>query len=199
MGSLTTLVSLALLEVSARLSIAWAGLSPRLPSQLNCRGVVPAADQLRHSAIRADTILTSLVIASAAAAAAGAVCSALSARAGSAAVVFAAVTGAVLLLRAGSHSDFTRTLTLLAAATVTLSAAFVVAGAAPQRPVWMAMGIALPVAVAMCLGFVVPALTFSPVVRRGVELLEYLGLIAIVPLACWTCGFYSAARGVRLS
>jgi type VII secretion integral membrane protein EccD len=202
MGSLTTLASLALLEVSARLSIAWAGLSPRLPARLDGRHVGPAPDQLQRSALRADDLLTCLVVASAAAAATGAACTALGAYtavgARSGAVSFAAVTGAVLLLRARSHPDFIKTLTLLATGTAALSAAFVVAGAAPQCPVWMVTGIAAPVAVAMCLGFVVPALTLSPVARRGVELIEYLALIAIVPLACWTCGFYSVARGVHL-
>jgi type VII secretion integral membrane protein EccD len=202
MGSLTTLVSLALLEVSARLSITWAGLSPSLPTQPDDPHGTPDADKLRRNAVHADGLLTSLVVGFSGAAAVGAVCTVISAYATddirSGAVLFAAVTGAVLLLRARSHPGFTRTLTLLVTGTVTLSAAFAVAGAASQHPVWLVTGIALPVAVAMCLGFVVPALTLSPAARRGTELLEYLALIAIVPLACWTCGFYSAARGVHL-
>ena len=55
------------------------------------------------------------------------------------------------------------------------------------------------VAGALCLGFAAPAVTVSPVARRSVDLLEYLGLIAIVPLACWTCGLFTVARGVRLT
>ncbi len=163
----------------------------------------PDAGQLRRNAVRADGLLTSLVVGFSIAAAVGAVCTVISAYATddirSGAVLFAAVSGAVLLLRVRSHPGFTRTLTLLVTGTVTLSAAFAVAGsAAPQHPVWLVTGIALPVAVAMCLGFVIPALTFSPAARRGTELLEYSALIAIVPLACWTCGFYSAARGAHL-
>lgn len=202
MGSLTTVVSLALLEVSARLSIAWAGLSPQLPARLDGRHGEPAPDQLRRSALRADDILTCLVVASTAASATGAVCTAFGADAAvgarSGAVSFAAITGAVLLLRARSHPDFIKTLALLAAGTVALSAAFVVAGAVLQRPVWMVAGIAAPVGAATGLGFVVPALNLSPIARRGVELVEYLAMIAIVPLACWTCGFYSVARSVHL-
>jgi type VII secretion integral membrane protein EccD len=203
MGALTTVVSLALLEVSVRLSITWAGLSPRLPTPLDGPDLAPDAGELRRGALRADGLLTSLVAGCAIAAAAGAVCTVISASATdgirSGAVLFAAVTGAVLSLRARSQHSFTRTLTLLVTGTVTFSAAFAVAGmAASQQPVWMVTGMVSPVAVAICLGFVVPALTFSPATRRGVDLFEYLVLIAIVPLACWTCGFYSAARGVQL-
>lgn len=202
MGALTTVLSLAVLEVSARLSITWVGLSPRLPTQPNGPHLMPDADELRHGAVRADGLLTSLVAGCAVAAAAGAVCTVTTAygndiRSGT--VVFAAVTGAVLLLRARSHHGFTRTLALLVAGTVTLSAAFAVAGTSPpQQPVWMATAIVSPLAIAIWLGFVMPALTFSPAARRGAELLEYLALIAIVPLACWICGLYSAAGGVQL-
>jgi type VII secretion integral membrane protein EccD len=203
MGALTTVVSLALLEVSVRLSITWAGLSPRLPTPLDGPDLAPDAGELRRGALRADGLLTSLVAGCAIAAAAGAVCTVISASATddirSGAVLFAAVTGAVLLLRARSQHSFTRTLTLLVTGTATFSAAFAIAGMAPPpQPVWLVTGMVSPVAVAICLGFVVPALTFSPAARRGVDLFEYLVLIAIVPLACWTCGFYSAARGVQL-
>jgi type VII secretion integral membrane protein EccD len=200
LGSLTTLVALVLLESSARLSIAWAGLSPRPPDG---SPVDPGPDQLRCRVIRADGWLTSLVVGSGAAAAAGAACTVAGTHAGGsnrpAAVLFAAVTGAVLLLRTRSHGDFTRTLGLLVAGTATLSLAFVIAPAAPPRATWMVAGIALPVGGALWLGFVVPALALSPVVRRSVDLLEYLGLIAIVPLGCWTCGFYSATGGLPLT
>ncbi len=197
MGLLSTVVSLALLEVSARLSITWSGLPSR---SLDGPDVMGLPDRLRDNVVRANRLLNSLVAGSAAAAAAGAIITVASASppggARPAAASFAADTGAVLLLRARSHLDFTKTLTLLVAGTATLSAAFLAAGAATQRPVSMVAVIIVPVAVAMCLGFVVPALSFSPVGRRGVELLEYLGLIAIVPLACWTCGLYGV--GLRM-
>ena len=53
-------------------------------------------------------------------------------------------------------------------------------------------------AATLCLGFITQAMTFSPIGRRSVELLEYLALAVIVPLACWICGVYSAARGMNL-
>lgn len=203
-GPPATLLSLALSEVSARLAMAWAGLSPRLPgTDGSGRDVTPDPEQLRLKAMHADDRLTSLIVASACAAATGAICTAISACATggprSGAVVFATVTGAVLLLRARSHPDFTRTLVLLGTGTATLSTAFVVAAdAASQHPGWLAAGPTLLAAAALYLGFVTPHEGVSPVTRRSIELLEYGGLAAIVPLACWTCGFYSAARGVRL-
>jgi hypothetical protein len=38
----------------------------------------------------------------------------------------------------------------------------------------------------------------SPIGRRSVELLEYLALAVVVPLACWICGLYGAARSMNL-
>jgi hypothetical protein len=52
--------------------------------------------------------------------------------------------------------------------------------------------------VALCLGFIDQSTTVSPVGQRGVELLEYLAMATIVPLACGVCELYGAARGVNL-
>jgi len=40
--------------------------------------------------------------------------------------------------------------------------------------------------------------TANPVARRAVELLEYLALAAVVPLACWAGGLYGLIRGLSL-
>jgi hypothetical protein len=70
---------------------------------------------------------------------------------------------------------------------------------APERGPWIAATTAALAAVAIYLGFVVPATSFSPVVRRSVDLLEYLALVAVVPLTCWICGLYGAVRGLSPS
>jgi hypothetical protein len=150
--------------VSPRLSVSWAGLSPRLPSGPD---FTAEPNTLPHRARQADSLFTSLVVAAAVAAAGGAACSLFSVNtadgARSAAVACAAVTGAVLLLRARMHPDFTMTLTLLVAGTATLSAAFFVGfGAVPHSALWMTAGITVPVAAAMFLGFAVPGLVASP-------------------------------------
>jgi hypothetical protein len=48
------------------------------------------------------------------------------------------------------------------------------------------------------LGFVNLSTKVSPIGQRGIELLEYLALAAVLPLACWICGLYGAARGLNL-
>lgn len=202
-GSVSVLASVGLLEMSARISIAWAGLSPRLPVDVDTAGQEGTQAQMRRKSLHAHNRLTSLVVASAAAAAIAAVCTAIKSYAAGGprlgAVVFAAITGAVLLLRARSYPDLARRLALLGAGTATLSATLVLAAqVASQHPAWLATITALSTASAFYLGFVAPALSFSPIARRSVELLEYSGLAAMVPLACWICGFYSAARGMRL-
>ncbi len=201
LGSLSTVASLTLMEVSPRLAVTWAGLSPRLPDYPD---IATSHDALRPRAVRAEGMFTSLVVAAAVTAAAGATCSVFSTNTADgnrlAAGASAAVTGAVLLLRARRHPDLTKTLTLLVAGTTALSAAYiVVAAAAPSGALWTMAGIAAAVAGALCLGFAAPAVTVSPVARRSVDLLEYVGLIAIVPLACWTGGLFTVARGVRLT
>jgi hypothetical protein len=55
------------------------------------------------------------------------------------------------------------------------------------------------VAAAVCLGFVAPRISLSPVTRRSIELLESSILVAMVPLACWICGLYDTARGLHLT
>ena len=50
------------------------------------------------------------------------------------------------------------------------------------------------VAAALYLGFVVPAMSPSPVLRRIGELSEYLALVTMPPLTCWICGLYDAVR-----
>ena len=204
-GSMSAVASLVLLEVSARVSIAWTGLSPQLPTARDAavRNIAAASELLRLRAIRADNRLTSLVIAFASAAAIGAICTAIGINATAGprlgGVGFATLIGAVLLLRTRSHLDLTRTLGLLVTGTVTLSATFVVAATtAALHTAWIAAGTATLTAAAVCLGFVTPTLTFSPIARRGVDLLEFFSLAVIVPLACWICGFYSAARGLHV-
>ncbi len=54
-------------------------------------------------------------------------------------------------------------------------------------------------AAAMCLGFVAPAASSSPVLRRVVDAVEGLALVAMVPVTCWVCGLYFAVRGLNLT
>ena len=69
----------------------------------------------------------------------------------------------------------------------------------PQHGPWIAAATVMLAATPLYLGFVAPAISLSPVARRGVELLECIGLVAAVPLTCWICGIYGAVRGLNLA
>jgi hypothetical protein len=53
-------------------------------------------------------------------------------------------------------------------------------------------------AVALYLASIRDTTAVSPIGRRSVELLEYLGLAVVVPLAVWLCGLYGATRSLNL-
>jgi hypothetical protein len=73
----------------------------------------------------------------------------------------------------------------------------VIAASTPDHGPWIAAMTAMLAATAIYLGFVAPAMSLSPVVRRSVELLECLALVAMVPLTCWICGLYGTVRGLN--
>jgi hypothetical protein len=108
-------------------------------------------------------------------------------------IVFAAATAALLLLRA----RLDQTLVFVVNGTITAGAAFAAASQAPTHGPWITAATAILAAAPIYLGFVAPALHLSPVARRGVELLECVTVVAMVPLACWICGVYGAVRGLN--
>jgi type VII secretion integral membrane protein EccD len=197
-GAASATISLVLVEASAPLSIMLAGLSSQVTPEPDS-----ARDELSAKAIRANTWLTSLVAAFSAAAALGAI----GAAAGSlfadgprwVGIAFATITGGVLLLRARSHCDQARSVPLVAAGIVTLSMTLVITAVAyPLHTPYIAAMSTMLAAAALCLGFITQSMRLSPIGRRSVELLEYLALAVVVPLACWICGLYGAARSMNL-
>ena len=204
-GAGSTAVSLALVEVSAPVSMIFARLSPQLPPKPDATAdePVPSLHRLSAKVIRAHTWLTSLIVALSASAALGAIGAAvgpyLTGGPRVPGIAFATVTGGVLLLRARAHRDLARSVSLISCGTVTLSAALVAAAAGyPRHTMQIAAAAMLLAAIALCLGFVDHLTAVSPVGRRSVELLEYLALAVVVPLACWICGLYGAARSLNL-
>jgi type VII secretion integral membrane protein EccD len=202
LGAASAAISLILIEASAPVSIILTGLSSHVRSQHDEAASTP--HHLSISAIHAHSWLTSLVAAFSAAAALGAIGAAAgSCFAGSRpwlGLWFAAIAGGALLLRARSQCDLARSVPLALAGTVTLSVIVVIAAVAyPSRAPYLAAAPMMLAAAALCLGFTTRTMTFSPVGRRSVDLLEYLALAVIVPLACWICGVYSTARGINMS
>ena len=187
-SSMTAAVSLALLGVAARASIVLAGLSPQQEPGRNVTDCVAA------KSIRAHNWLVSLLAAFTCCASVGAVITALTGTPLLGCIGFSAVVGAVLLFRA--RGDDRRALVYVVSGIITSEATFAIAAAgAPRHGPWIVASTALLAAVAGSLGLVAPAISSTPLARRGVELLEYLALVSMVPLTCWICGIYHLVRG----
>jgi type VII secretion integral membrane protein EccD len=192
-GSVSALASLGLLGVAARVSIVLAGLSPQLPPAPG----LDTADCVAAKAIRADNWLTSLFAAFSSSATVGAIVTVLTGAPRLNRIAFATVTGALLLLYARSV-DRRRTPMFVISGIVATGTTFAVtAVSTPDHGPWIAAVTAMLAAVAIYLGFVATATSLSPVLRRSVELLECLALVAMVPLTCWICGLYAAIRGLN--
>jgi ESX secretion system protein EccD len=192
-GSVSTLVSLGLLGVAARVSIVLAGLSPQLPPAPD----LDTADCVAARAIRADNWLTSLFAAFSSSAAVGAIITVLTGAPGLSRIALATVTGALLLLYARSV-DRGRTPMFVINGIVTTGTTFAVSAvSAPDHGPWIAAVTAILAAAAIYLGFVATATSLSPLIRRSVELLECLALVTMVPLTCWICGLYGTIRGLN--
>jgi type VII secretion integral membrane protein EccD len=196
-GTALSVLSLGTLGMAARLSIAAAGLAPAMPSPGHRADDGPTSETAR--AVTAHHTLTGLVIGSAGAAALGAMLVAsdhfhdgrwpLGA-------VFSAVVGLVMVLRARSHIDVYRRTSLVVGgwAAVAASVALVVVSA-PGQANWVGL---LATAVGLSMLWAPFGATVNPLARRTVEVLEYLALAAVVPLACWVGGLYGLIRGVSL-
>lgn len=190
-GAVSTVVSLGLLGVAARTAVVLAGLSPK-PADSDT-----AVDDLAAKALRADAWLSTLLAAFSSSTAIGAIVTVLAGTPRSGSSAFAAATGVLLLLRANSV-DRKGKLVCVISAVVTVGTTFGLAAIrAPAHGPWIAAATTLLVAAAVYLGFVAPGMSFSPIARKSVELLECVVLIAMVPLTCWICGLYGAARGLH--
>ena len=190
-GAALSVLSLGTLGLAARLSLALAGLTPAVPSPDDAPAPKAARVATAH-----DT-LSGLVIGSAAAAALGAVL-VISGHSGSwpQATAFSAVVGLVMLLRVRTHIDLRRRIALMVAGHIAVAAGVVlVVVSAPGQANWVCV---LATAIGLtALGGAV-GVTLSPLARRAVDLVEYLALAAVVPLACWVGGVYGLVRGLSL-
>ncbi len=183
-------LSLAVIEAAPTISVMLARLSPDAP--------IAGADRLRGSALRAHRRLTSLTAAFSASAALGAVSTLF--RISVASIIFDAVIGGVMMLRARTHQDVVRAAPLVVCGAVIVSAAFVATAAGyPHRAPHVAVLATALGWLTLYAGFVGRAATVSPVGRRSLELLERLAFMTVVPLTFWLCGLLGAVRGVNLS
>ena len=198
-GAALSTLSLGALGVAARLSIAVADLAPTMPGSDR-----HAEDDPTHEAPRAVTAhhtLTGLVIGSAGAATLGAVLVAAGCvhdgRSWVKGAVFAAVVGVVMMLRARTHIDVRRRAALVVGGMAASAAgASLIVVSAPGQANWVCV-LATGIGLSMLSGAYGP--TVNPLARRAVELLEYLALAAVVPVACWVGGLYGLVSGLSLT
>ncbi|NKY48208.1 type VII secretion integral membrane protein EccD [Nocardia cerradoensis] len=112
-------------------------------------------------------------------------------------LLLAAITAVVLCLRGRAYADLTQASTMIAGGAVV--ALVVIAGAAVAQEDRRAVGAGLLLIVAAAVvgfGVLGPRADVSPVLRRAIEIFEYLLIIAIVPLSLWLMDVYSAARNI---
>jgi type VII secretion integral membrane protein EccD len=180
-GAVLVTVSLVMLSTAARLIIAASSLTH----------VVDAA-----RAVLAHQSLTGLVVGSSAAASLGTIM--VAAGGWARGLLFTTAVGVVLLLRARAHADTSRRIALIAAGLIALTASFAAAVvSAPGHANWISILVAGAGLGASA--WVFGGVTISPVVRRAVDVTEYLALAALVPLACWVIDLYGLVRGASLT
>ena len=175
----------------AALSLATLGLAPRLSMAVS--GTTPEA---APNARRCHHVLTGLVVGSSITAALGAAAVAVGDDSPLRGTAFTAIVALVLLLRARTHVDATRRSALAAAAALSAIAGFATAAAAMPAHVEVIGALAAIVGAAALGCIVSPAV--SPIVLRAVEIIEYITLAAVIPMACWVAGVYGWARGMNL-
>jgi type VII secretion integral membrane protein EccD len=192
-GALLATAALGVLGVAARLSILVAGLAPPMPT---------GDDRVEIDdgrAARGHRVLTGLVAGSVASVSMGAllvVAGCLPAGAPwPTGAAFTALVGMVLMFRARSHANGHCRIVLIVGGIIGVTGAFVmVIGAMPVHAGWAGV-----VAVGAGLAALAPGASVSPVTHRAVDVLEYLALAAVVPLACWVVDLYGVVRGLRLT
>jgi hypothetical protein len=177
------------------LSLATLGFAPRMAMALS--GITPDA---APNVGRCHQTLSGLVTGSSAAAALGALAVAIDevGEAGSAlrGTSFVAIVALILLLRVRTHVDATRRVSLATAGVLCLGAGFAAAAVAAPAQAHLISALAAATGAA-ALGCIVRP-TVSPIMLRTVEIIEYVALAAVIPMACWVGEIYGWARGINL-
>ena len=112
---------------------------------------------------------------------------------------FAIAVAAVLCLRGRSHYDLAQSATLIGGGLLT-GIALIVKTAANLDDWRLSAALALValMAVIVACGLIAPQLAFSPVIKRQVEILEYLTIALLFPLCFWIIRLYAFFRELRL-
>jgi type VII secretion integral membrane protein EccD len=196
-GAAMSVLSVAGLGISAKLSISIAGLAPAMPRSDEVSSTVEVSGA---GTAFAHHCLTGIVIGLSCAAPLGTALVAWgglqNGRRWPVLAAFAAAVGLVLLMRTATHANRRRRIALGAGGTASMTVALVVlVTASPGYAVWASVAATAAGASALARFFDV---TISPVARRAAEMVEYAALAAVVPLGCWAGDLYALVRGTSL-
>jgi type VII secretion integral membrane protein EccD len=193
-GAFLVVLSLAVLTVAPRISMAMTGTVPAVP------GTEDDDHEVAAQALCAHRTLSGLIAGTSVGAALGVTAAAVGElRSGEpilGIITLSVVIGLVLILRGRVHAVGTRRVTLVACGIISTTVGFAICVVSfPGCVPWVAVLTAL--AATAVLG---PRLgiTAGPVAHRFVEILDYVVLAATVPLACWVGGVLEAVRGMSV-
>lgn len=112
---------------------------------------------------------------------------------------FAIAVATVLCLRGRSHHDLVQSATLIGGGLLTGFALTVKTAA--HLDGWRvnaALGLVILMALIVACGLIAPRREFSPVVKREVEIVEYVAIALLFPLCFWIIRLYALFRELRL-
>lgn len=210
-GAVLAAAALAGLALAPRISMLLAKLPlPPVPAPgsavdieeetLEPDAVLPSYVSLEARAARARQYLTGLVFAMTALTAAGALLAAKIFTDGGIywpGTILATVCAGVLMLRGRTYASAEQAVPLIGGgAAIVLMLLIGAAVTNPGQSVGVFALTVVVVGLALALGVIAPNQTFSPVLRRSVELLDYAAIAAVVPLVCWVSGLFTMMRGL---
>ncbi|WP_378737284.1 type VII secretion integral membrane protein EccD [Nocardia brasiliensis] len=111
-------------------------------------------------------------------------------------IALALVCAAVLMFRSRTYAGAEQAVVLIAGGAGIVLIMLVGAGFAMDQPLAV-FGTAMVILIAaLILGIIIPNQSATPPMRRGVELLEYAFVAAVLPLVFWVVSLYSLVRGL---
>jgi type VII secretion integral membrane protein EccD len=194
-------IAVGVLSMSGRLAVVMSGLSMHIAGDLDPHSERVDAD-VWNRALRAQQVLTALVVGASTAAALGAAAVALGVgppSPGWADFGVAGVIAAVLVLRSRAHQGPVRRASLLGSGTACTAALFVaLAMHDPALTPWICATAAVLGVCAVWFGFTPPRPAGPPPVRRWFDIVDCAALVCVIPLAGWSSGIYGFVRGISL-
>ena len=161
--------------------------------------VIPTEEGMAERVRRASEYLTGIIAAAAIVAVAGCYLTVdVSAGFYWQGTAFAVVVATVMCLRGRSHHDLIQSAVLIGGS-MSIALLMIVKTAVGVDGWQLNAALALVALLALSLvcGLVAPRIEFSPIMRRWVEILEYVAVGLVLPLACAIVGLYAHFRGLQ--